>query len=163
MKKLVLLFVTVLFIVLLSCEKEPDSNSNEKKIAFVNTKLGGCHNEDYSELKSTSVSSLDTVVFTLLNEDTLNVFVGMNYICCAPFISETEIVNDTLIIEISDTCSSIDEECYCRCNCYYTWDFQFVNFEKKKYFFIVKLNDPREENTIIFKQGMIDLSTNLKD
>ena len=82
----------------------------------------------------------------------------MNYICCAPFDSETNIVGDTLIMTISNTCSNSYDSCYCRCDCYYTWDFQYINFKEKEYNFVVKLNDPREENTIIFKQGKIDLS-----
>ena len=85
-------------------------------------------------------------------------FVGINYICCAPFDSETEIVGDTLKMNISDTCSNHSQSCYCKCNCYYTWDFQFIDFEKKEYDFIIFLNDPREDNTIIFKEGKIDLS-----
>lgn len=153
MKKFLLLFATGFLIFSISCEKDSVS---DKKITFITTKLGGCHNEDFSVFKSADYQ-VDTVEFTVINEDTLNVFVGMNYICCAPFISETEIINDTLIMEISDTCSR-GNTCYCRCNCYYTWDFQFVEFEEKEYNFVIKLNDPREENTIIFEQGMIDLS-----
>jgi hypothetical protein len=131
------------------------------QIRSVNTILGGCNNQDFENLKSATEEYSDTVDFEIINSDTLNVFVGINYICCAPFDTETDIVNDTLIMTISDTCSDPYHSCYCRCMCYYTWDFQYTDFENKKYFYIIKLNDPREDNTIIFKQGMIDLTNNL--
>lgn len=128
------------------------------QIRSVNTIVGGCNNQDFTNLKSGTEDYADTVEFEIINTDTLNVFVGMNYICCAPFDSEIEIINDTLIMTINDTCSNPYNSCYCRCECYYTWDFQYIDFEKKEYNFIVKVNDPREENTIIFKQGLIDLT-----
>ena len=133
-------------------------SDNNSQINYVKTILGGCNNQDFEDLKSATLDYTDTVDFTIIGEDTLDVFVGMNYICCAPFISETDIMNDTLIMTLSDTCSFPYQSCYCRCMCYYTWDFQFTGFKEKEYKFIVKLNDPREENTIIFKQGVIDLS-----
>ena len=154
MKKIIL-FVVAICIVVISCEKDSESNNNEKKIVFLNTILGGCNGEDANNLKSVTEDFADTIKFTIINNDTLNVFVGLNYVCCAPFDSKTEIINDTLTMTISDTCSN---SCYCRCMCYYTWDFQYIDFEKKEYNFIVKLNDPREDNTIIFKQGIVDLS-----
>jgi len=137
---------------------EIETNS---QIRPVNTILGGCNNQDFDNIKSATEDYKDTVDFDLINSDTLNVFVGINYICCAPFDTETEIVNDTLIMTINDTCSDPYHSCYCRCMCYYTWDFQYVDFENKEYFYIVKLNDPREDNTLIFKQGVIDLINNL--
>lgn len=158
MKKLIFVFVPFFLIFLTHCEKESDSNSVGETITFLKTNLGGCHGEDFDNLKSTNEDCTDTIKFSIINADTLNVFVGINYICCAPFDSETDIINDTLIITLNDTCSDPYHSCYCRCNCYYTWDFQYVDFEEKKYNFVVKLNDPREENIIIFKQGVIDLS-----
>lgn len=158
MKSLLIALTIAFSIGLTCCDKDSNSKSDEKKITFLKTISGGCHNEVFSDLKSSTEDCIDTVIFTIINKDTLNAFVGLNYICCAPFITETIINNDTLTMEISDTCSSTYETCYCRCDCYYTWDFQFVDFEKKEYYYIVKINDPREENTIIFKQGKIDLS-----
>ena len=157
MKTRLILMTIILITLFNACEKE----ESVKKITFLKTNLGGCHGEDFDNLKSATVHDADTIKFSIINEDTLNVFVGINYICCAPFDSETEIVNDTLIMVISDTCSDPYSSCYCRCECYYTWDFQYIDFEKKEYNFIVKLNDPREGNTIIFKQGAVDLSNNL--
>jgi hypothetical protein len=157
MKKLFIVFIVAILIGITCCEKNSDSNPNEKKITFLKTISGGCNNQTFDNLKSTTEEHVDTVEFKIINEDTLNVFVGINYICCAPFVTETNILKDTLIMTIADSCS-FPHQCYCRCNCYYTFDFQYVDFKKKEYNFIVKLIDPREENVIIFKQGMVDLS-----
>lgn len=158
MRKLIFVFIPVFFIFFTHCEREADSNPSDKKITLLKTNLGGCHGEDFDNLKNATVDYADTIKFSIINEDILNVFVGINYICCAPFDSETDIVNDTLIMVISDTCSDPYSSCYCRCKCYYTWDFQYIDYEKKEYNFLVKLNDPREDNTIILEQGVVDLS-----
>jgi len=158
MKKILLFLIAVCLAFFTSCEKDSDTKANENEIDFVRQVLGGCHNQDFSDLKNATEDKADTVEFTIISEDTLNVFVGINYICCAPFISEVEILHDTLIMEISDTCSFPYQSCYCRCMCYYTWDFQFIYFEPKEYYYKIKLDDPREQNTILFREGVIDLS-----
>jgi hypothetical protein len=159
MKKL--LFITpiiLLFLFLAMCEKE--SESSPGTIRFVKTEPGGCNLED-TDVLATRDGSLseeqDTLLFTIIN-DTLDAFVGINYICCAPFASEAMISNDSIFIAISDTCSSPYQTCYCRCMCYYTWDFLFVDFEKKEYYFKIVLYDPREEDPIVFEEGILDLT-----
>ena len=84
----------------------------------------------------------------------------VNYICCAPFTSEAIISNDSIFMNLTDTCLYPYQSCYCRCMCYYTWDFLFVDFKEKEYYFKIILNDPREENPIILDEGFIDLSIN---
>ena len=136
---------------------EPEINS---QIHSVNTILGGCNTPHADPLKSAAEYTPDTVYFTIINEDTLNIFAGINYICCTPFEFETDIVNDTLIMTITDTCSAY-LSCYCKCDCYYTWEFQYTDFEEKEYNFIVKLYNKSEEKTFFIKQGAIDLKNNL--
>jgi hypothetical protein len=143
-------------LLLMNCEENQDTE--DKNITHVATLTGGCNGEEFITLKSEDLDTQDTVIFSLVHEDTLSAYVGINYICCAPFTSETSIISDTLFMEISDTCSQPYNTCYCRCYCYYTWDFKFVDFEEKEYYFIVYLDDPREENIIIFREGRIDLS-----
>lgn len=155
--KPILLFLAICA-VMISCEKDAVSNGDDSRIVFSKSIAGGCNNEVGNQLKSATGFNADTVKISIINPDTLNVFVGINYICCAPFVSETEVFNDTLVMTVSDTCAYPQQSCYCRCMCYYTWDFQFVDFEKKVYNYIVKLNDPREDDTIIFKEGLIDLT-----
>lgn len=156
-----------LFIILISftlpliftmCDNETNHATSDKRITFLKTDIGGCNGQGANDLKSTYTEPA-TVIISKIG-DTLNIFVGINYICCAPFISEAEIINDSLIMTITDTCPDPYQSCYCRCMCYYTWDFQFIDFEEKEYFYKVELNDPREDDIIIFREGKIDLSKN---
>ena len=148
-----------LIFVLVECEKESDNHSVDKKITYVNTVSGGCNGQDFNDLKSIIEESEDKVVFTVKN-DTLDTFVGINYICCTPFTSVAYTSNDSIIMTLTDTCSNPYHNCYCKCMCYYTWDFLFIDFEDQEYFFKIILNDPREEKPITFKEGKIDLSIN---
>ena len=153
MKNFILFIGTIfLILVLIECE-EPDKN-----ITYVRTELGGCNGQDFNDFKSAGEEQEDTVIFTIY-KDTLDIYVGINYICCAPFTPESIISNDSIIMTLNDTCSNPYITCYCRCMCYYTFDFLFVDFEEKEYFFKIILNDPREENPTIFREGKIDLST----
>lgn len=157
MKKLIFVFVPLFLIFLTHCEKETDTNPAEKKITYVKTNLGGCNNQDLDILKSAAGDYADTVGIEIIDKDTLKVSVGMNYICCAPFDSEIEIVNDTVVMTISDTCST---SCYCRCYCYYTWDFLFTDFEEKVYSYKIVVKNPREEDPMLFREGTFNLLDN---
>ena len=148
-----------LLFILTECEKETNNNSSDKIITYLKTESGGCNGQIFDDLKSVSYEQEDTIVFSI-NNDTLNVFVGVNYICCAPFTSEAIISNDSIFMNLTDTCLYPYQSCYCRCICYYTWDFLFVDFKEKEYYFKIILNDPREENPIILDEGFIDLSIN---
>jgi hypothetical protein len=157
MKKLIFLSTIVLFL-FNTCKKDNDFKNGEMHL--IATITGGCHGQDFSGLKNDFVviDDIDDAVEFEVSGDTLNLFVGINYICCAPFETETVINDDTLVITITDTCPFPYQECYCRCMCYYTWNFQFTGFAQKEYAFIIKLIDPREEEIKIFDQGTIDLS-----
>jgi len=139
------------------CEKEKD-NGPDKNIGWFNTELSGCNGEDFENFKSLVIED-DTVIFRIIN-DTLDIFVGVNYICCAPFITTTSVSNDSLIMNITDTCNISDHSCYCLCSCYYIFDFLFVDFENKKYPFKIILNDPEKDSPVIFKEGILDLRIN---
>jgi hypothetical protein len=155
MKKYLLLpGVLIISLILVMCETDSDNNVAPKELSYIKTELGGCNGQTSDDLKSLSNEQKDTVIFITKN-DTLDVYVGINYICCAPFVSESIGSNDSIIISISDTCSV---SCYCKCMCYYTWDFLFIDYEKKEYPFKIILNDPREAEPIVFKEGIIDLS-----
>ena len=82
MKKLFFVFVPFFLILLTHCEKEVDSNPDDKKITYLRTNLGGCNNQDFDNLESATDDCTDTVEIEIINEDTLNLFIGMNYICC---------------------------------------------------------------------------------
>ena len=154
--KLIVLGIISLLFILVMCEKE--SSTGSKEINFLKIVPGGCNLDKSGNLKNTNIDEKDTATFTIVNNDTLDVFIGLNYTCCAPFTSETGISNDSILINITDTCPLTSTSCYCKCMCYYTWNCLFDNLDRKKYYFKIVLNDPREENPIIFKEGILDLS-----
>lgn len=129
---------------------------HEKDITFLRTDLGGCHDLDSYALKSAPEEQKDTVIFTVKN-DTLDVFVGLNYICCAPFTSDAITSRDTIILTLTDTCNFPEESCYCRCMCYYTWNFLFTDFGGKEYHYKIILHNPQEEKPVVFSEGSVIL------
>lgn len=141
--------------VLTSCEKDTDLD-HEKEITFLKTDLGGCHGQNSDALKSVTEEKKDTVIFTVKN-DTLDVYVGLNYICCAPFTSDAVTLRDTIILTLSDTCNFPEESCYCRCMCYYTWNFLFSDFGEKEYHYKIILHNPQEEKPVVLGEGSIVL------
>ena len=134
---------------------ESNPSGGDHQIAYVKTKPGGCNNAAIRDLKST-IEENDTVIASILN-DTLDLCVGINYVCCAPFTSETNIQNDSILITVHDTCSLPYQNCYCKCMCYYTWNFLFSNIQQKTYTYKVILINPGEENPIVFGEGKIEV------
>ncbi len=148
--------VVVLGILILTvgCSKEEklQTPKEEDKIQFLKSALGGCNGNRAYVAKE---EEEDTVIFTFLN-DTLNIFTGLNYICCAPFVTDCNVINDSIFISIADTCTNLYHTCYCRCYCYYTFDYYFEITGNKNYHCQVLLNNPAEENPILFYSGEID-------
>ena len=151
-KSKIILGTIALILTIVMCEKESIT-----KISYVHTEPGGCNGREFDELKSTMEEHNDTLIFTIKN-DTFDVYAGLNYICCTPFTTSARTTADSIIITITDPCTLNDASCYCWCMCYYTWDFFFVNYEKKKYNFKVTLIDPHIEQPVVFREGIVDLS-----
>jgi len=142
------------------CEKD---NTAKSTLRYVETTLGGCNGDDRSKSGKTVYSETldilddrDTVMFSI-ESDTLNAFVGVNYLCCTPFVSSCEMVKDTIVMTVKDNCTNI-AACYCKCMCYYTFNFRFVDFESKAHFYYkVLLYDPKQNKTSIFSRGEINI------
>jgi hypothetical protein len=141
-----------LVFVLLNCEKDV----TDSKIYLAETILGGCNLYEEADLKSTIQDERDTVIFSLAS-DTLSIFTGINFICCAPFVTNCEIENDSIKILISDSCEEPDY-CYCRCDCYYTFDFRLTEFGLSIYNYKIQVISQILEMDYIIDQGTIDLS-----
>ena len=139
------------------CERNPDKDSFNKNLTYIKTESGGCNGKLLYDLRSTGEENKDTVIFSN-KKDTLDVFVGINYICCAPFTDKAIISNDSIILTLTDGCSNPYITCYCRCVCYYTWDFLFDGFKEKVYCFKIILHNPQIEKPIILGEGKVDLS-----
>lgn len=152
MKRIILMGTVMLAaFVLLRCEKGTDLE-NGKTLEYLKTELGGCHSQDFDALKSAGAEGNDTLILTVKN-DTLEVFVGLNYICCAPFISDIRVTADTVVMNLTDDCDFPDESCYCRCMCFYTWNFVFTGFVEKEYYYKVVLNNPQVDFPVVFSEG----------
>lgn len=150
---LILLCAVSLPLLLFYCEK--DEISQKLEIRFENAIQGGCNNLKSDYLKNAE-NDRDTVIVNL-GKDTLKIFAGLNYICCAPFATETDITGDSLIMKIIDTCP--DVQCsYCKCMCYYTFEFLYTEFEKKDYPYKIILDDPRQEGPAVFWEGTIKIN-----
>jgi hypothetical protein len=142
MKKILLTAMVFAFTVNVSAQAE---------IKLVTTVLGGC-NDKATQLREDQPDK-DTVVISTI-ADTIHVFVGLNYICEAPFETECEIRNDSILMYIIDTCEN-PPACYARCDCYYTFDFQFVGQGDKHYLYKISLSDPRENEPLTISEGII--------
>ena len=112
MKKI--LIPIVLFLILLSCEK------NELgKLKYSKTMVGGCFLDKGSSIKNSQYSQPDTVTYSFTN-DSLNLFVGFNATCCSEYSSLSSIAGDSLLIKIITTQIGL-----CNCLCYYTYNFKY--------------------------------------
>lgn len=151
MKKFLLPFLIVIAVVLYHCENENHEKHNP--LHYLKTIYGGCNNP--APEKST-VSDIDNdTVMIRVNNDTLSLFVGVNYVCCAYFEGKSEFVGDSLHITVADTCADGDQ-CYCHCLCYYTFDFLYDNIATGEIPCKVRLWDAlAEKYTVLFKGTII--------
>jgi hypothetical protein len=145
----VFLFLTIAFI-LYKCKSEQDEGGT---ISHSRTIPGGCNTEQLKSAGTATTGSDSLKIF--IKNDTLHVFVGLNYTCCSPFETKTEIFSDSVVMQINDKCQNLSS-CYCKCMCYYTFDFQYTNWSGKKFYYKILLNDPRQSNTKKLFEGWID-------
>jgi hypothetical protein len=155
MKTIFLLLIIVVSFTLVFCQRNETDETNEvnPNLSFIKTELGGCNKSSSLQNKSAVIQN-DTVGISIEN-DSIGVFIGLNYICCAPFATECEIKNDSIFMSIKDTCAWTYSSCYCRCDCYYTFEFKFVQTGNKNYPYQIILIDPREPGSKLIKEGTI--------
>jgi len=135
---------------LYTCEK---TGEEKPQLNFAETLYGGCN---ISMEKSSALDAENDTVLVSVENDTLNIHVGVNYICCATFEGESEYVGDTLQITVSDVCTA-DDMCYCHCSCYYTFDFRYSGLEAGDYPFKVRLWNAIEKKYIVLFAGSITI------
>lgn len=143
-----------LLLMLCVCNQEKEGSL---EFSLIRTIPGGCNNLNSDGLKQAMAQEQDTVIFTM-RKDTLVMFTGINYVCCAPFSTAGTIRNDSLVVVIDDRCDVPQENCYCKCMCYYTWEFLFTGFQQGKVKgFKVILDDPRLKEPFLLMQGSMKL------
>jgi hypothetical protein len=150
MKKLFVLLLLSGAFFLYMCEKPQEE---ALKLNHAETLYGGCNNAQPKA--SITEAENDTVILSVAN-DTLSIYVGVNYICCATFEGESEYMGDTLQITVSDVCTDNDM-CYCHCMCYYTFDFRYTGIEAGHFPCKVRLWDALEKKFIVLFAGVITI------
>jgi hypothetical protein len=133
--------VLMIFAMATSCEK-PKAKQNEDGIKFVKSELGGCNGQNAEDLKRNTQQGegeKDTIIFDLQN-DTLNVFFGFDYTCCALFTLNQTITADTIYTFITDA-SAVDD--YCRCTCYYSFLSHYTDLLNGRYVFKFIVDAPQ--------------------
>ncbi|MFC1620379.1 hypothetical protein ACFL45_10590 [Candidatus Neomarinimicrobiota bacterium] len=140
--------ITLIAIAALMSACNTSTSSDPEPLRFHEVVYGGCAGMlDMSEStlarwdSGSPYTHLDTLVVTW--DDSLKIFLGLNYICCAPFAAGHEIVQDTLVLAVRDTCPVPATTCYCRCMCYYTFTWMFEGGEEEIGNLQVELYDPR--------------------
>ena len=139
--KTTLIILSSLFL-FIACEKQ----NSKKLVSYEKVSPAGCNLGIDYEARSSKTSlnaGQNDTVYSYMKNDTIHFFVGLNYVCCAPFIAQAEADDNQLTMTISDTCSSA-ASCYCKCMCYYTWDFEFAKNGANNYSFIINLESPMD-------------------
>jgi len=113
--------------------------TGEEAIRHVETVLGGCNTDE--GLRSGGDESREDGITLDVTKDSVRVFVGLNYICAAKFETKCIVHNGIIRMYVIDICEGA-HECYARCPCYYTFDFQFERKGEKNYKYIVELISP---------------------
>ncbi|HPB04448.1 MAG TPA: hypothetical protein PLH00_06400 [Bacteroidaceae bacterium] len=130
----------------------------DENIVFLKSSLGGCNNQTAEMIKRGEETVIpgeksDTAIIRI-ERDTLTIFVGLNYVCCAPFVTDCDIVNDSIFVTITDTIP--ENGSYCKCHCYYTFTYYFSYLSNRSYYWRITLIDPREEDEKLFYEGIIN-------
>ncbi|MCK9559313.1 MAG: hypothetical protein M0R44_02570 [Candidatus Marinimicrobia bacterium] len=135
----VLIFSSLIFVFLTCTDSERQTAST---LSLLRTDYGGCNG--FMEVPRWNWEIKEDGLSWEISDDTLKIFSGIEYICCAPFVVESQQNGDSLTIMIRDTCYTPYETCYCRCTCYYEFLTLFTGYNGDRYNLAVWLHDPRQ-------------------
>ena len=145
--------VVVMFYIVGCADK---SVSNSGGMRYIGAELGGCNIAE-AERSSKPQAENDTVVVKVSGESA-RVSVQLNYTCkSTPFDTRYEEKDGIMYMYIIDTCGDTSEtsDCYQRCTCCYTFDFNFNGQKTLNQQYRVVLTDPRQDQPIIFSEGVM--------
>ncbi|MFC1547905.1 hypothetical protein ACFL5M_05200 [Candidatus Neomarinimicrobiota bacterium] len=143
------LFLTLLVFTTLIVACNTSTSSDPEPLQLHEVVYGGCagmFNIPVDELSASPTDPVlidegpDTLIVTW--DDSLKIFLGLNYICCAPFVIGHEIIQDTMVLAVRDTCPVL-QVCGCDCMCYYTFTWKFKGGAEEIGNLRVELFDPR--------------------
>ncbi len=146
-KKLFYALSIIIFInPLLYCTKDTSSTDQNavNKLIYFTTIYGGCNGQTSFEKTFRKSNSENDTVFYTISDDTIRISIGHNYICCAPFEVLLNQENNNLNITLNDTCRDPYNSCYCRCNCFYEFEVDYLNYQGDQFYLSIYLHDPRQ-------------------
>ena len=156
-KKLLVAGLTLAVLVfgMVGCADKSVSNSGGMR--YVGVELGGCNIAEAVQRSNEPQAMNDTVVVNV-SEKSARVSVQLNYTCkSTPFDTRYEEKDGIMYMYIIDTCGDTSEtsDCYQRCTCCYTFDFNFNGQKTLNQQYRVVLTDPRQDQPIIFSEGVM--------
>ena len=156
-KKLLVAGLTLAVLVfgMVGCADKSVSNSGGMR--YVGVELGGCNIAEAVQRSNEPQAMNDTVVVNV-SEKSARVSVQLNYTCkSTPFDTRYEEKDGVMYMYIIDTCGDTSEtsDCYQRCTCCYTFDFNFNGQKTFNQQYRVVLTDPRQDQPIIFSEGVM--------
>jgi hypothetical protein len=128
-----LVLLTFTSFISMGCERKLNLHTSSSSLpTFLKVEYGGCNNQtiDVNSQRTIEENQNDTIIFDFQN-DTLIITVGSNYICCAKF-NAVQNINDGIISLVMDDTTTFPEE-YCRCECYYEFEYYFTNLSQMSY------------------------------
>jgi len=160
---LIIVILAPIFLFFIIPNSKRKDTIKDQNITLVNTIYGGCNNtakdsgrETKGKVGERGIGSQQEYSRFSIYSDTLSAFFSIHYLCCTPFKAISEYNDDTLVFKIIDTCKDPYDWCYCRCECYYTFDFKFVNYSDSVYDYKVILYDPKAKSPEIIEKGKFD-------
>jgi hypothetical protein len=156
-KKLLVAGLTLAVLVfgMVGCADKSVSNSGGMR--YVGVELGGCNIAEAVQRSNEPQARNDTVVVSV-SEESARVSVQLNYTCkSTPFDTRYEEKDGVMYMYIIDACGDTSEtsDCYQRCTCCYTFDFNFNGQRTLNQQYRVVLTDPRQDQPIIFSEGVM--------
>ena len=142
---------------LISCQGDITTTDqiNENKLLYIDTRYGGCNGITVFDKTALAKYERNDTVYYAIRKDTLAIFIGLNYICCAPFRVQASQEEGQYRILVKDTCRVPYESCYCRCMCYYEFTVNFVHYQPGEYHLSIYLYDPREGQERLIRELVI--------
>lgn len=122
----IVIIIICLIALIFSCNKDQLDPLNFLTVA------GGCPAQNST--KSYQISDSAGVTYSIIDTN-LNLYVGFNGGCCAPYSNSCEIIGGTIFIKIFAT--AIDP---CNCICYHSYEFVF-NGTGANYKYHVTINE----------------------
>jgi len=120
------------------------SESEPATLQQLSTIYGGCNDWRPDSRLARETQPVSDTLYWKIESDTLHLHIGINYICCAPFLLTCSQNADDLEVTLNDTCAAPYDSCYCRCMCFYEFETLFSNFQGDKYKLKIYLHDPRQ-------------------